>query len=30
MTTSSGSIPVGMYMYKVGGRTIQAMMRFDF
>jgi hypothetical protein len=30
MSLAAGSNPLGMYTYKVGGRTLQAMMRFDF
>ena len=26
----NGSTPIGQYTYKVGGRTVQAMVRFDF
>jgi hypothetical protein len=26
----NGTAPIGQYTYKVGGRTIQAMARFDF
>ena len=28
--TINGPAPLGQYTYKVGGRTIQAMARFDF
>jgi hypothetical protein len=28
--TINGGVPIGYYTYKVGGRTVQAMMRFDF